>query len=248
MWEQTKLIFLESLERTAAALARLAPGIIGLLLVVALALVGAAVLRAALRRVCERLDLDARARQWGLVRPNARGAPPSLLIERLGGWTVLALGAVLGLQVFDAAAATMLSNQLLGYVPHVVVAVVIAGAGVAAARALERQVLIGAVNMGIHGARFLAVGVRWLVLVVAAAMAFQHLGIGGLVVPVFLGILFGGIVLALALAVGLGARDMVAHSLERRFGPPGSGAGAPTPAPGDVPGAEPPHEDRVQHL
>jgi hypothetical protein len=247
MWEQTKTIFLESLERTAAAVARLAPGVIGLILVVALALLGAAVIRAGLRRLCQRLDVDARARQWGLVRPGARGAAPSVLIERLGGWTVLALGAVLGLQVFDAAAATVLSNQLLGYVPHVVVAVIIIGAGVAAARALERQVLIGAVNLGIHGARFMAVGVRWLVMVVAAAMAFQHLGIGGQVVPVFLGILFGGIVLALALAVGLGARDLVAHSLERRFGPPGAG-GAPTPAPGDRPSRAEPAEEPLHHL
>ncbi len=65
-------------------------------------------------------------------------------------------------------------------------------------------------------ARFLSLGVKWLVLVLAAAMALDHLEIGGAVVELAFGILFGGIVLTLALAVGLGSRDLVSRSLESR--------------------------------
>jgi hypothetical protein len=49
-------------------------------------------------------------------------------------------------------------------------------------------------------------------------MALEHLGIGGQIVRLGFGILFGGIVLALALAVGLGSKDMVSRSLERQTG------------------------------
>ena len=41
---------------------------------------------------------------------------------------------------------------------------------------------------------------------------------------------FGGIVLSLALAIGLGAKDVVAHSLERRLQEPSE---KPPPAPGE---------------
>jgi hypothetical protein len=51
----------------------------------------------------------------------------------------------------------------------------------------------------------------------AAAIALEHAGVGAGVVVVAFGTLFGGIVLTLALAVGLGAKDVVARSLERRF-------------------------------
>jgi hypothetical protein len=139
-------------------------------------------------------------------------------VERFGGWSVLAVGLLVGLSAFDAGATSALSVRLIEYLPHVLLAVLIAAAGIAASRALERAVLIGAVNMGIHSARFLGLGARWLVLVTAAAMALEHLGVGGAVLPLSFGILFGGIVLALALAVGLGARGMVARSLEKRFG------------------------------
>jgi hypothetical protein len=52
------------------------------------------------------------------------------------------------------------------------------------------------------------------VLVLTAAMALDHLQVGGNVVELAFGILFGGIVLTLALAVGLGSRDLVSRSLE----------------------------------
>jgi hypothetical protein len=45
-------------------------------------------------------------------------------------------------------------------------------------------------------------------------MVLEHLQIGGNIVGLAFGILFGGIVLTLALAVGLGSRDLVSRSLE----------------------------------
>jgi hypothetical protein len=46
-------------------------------------------------------------------------------------------------------------------------------------------------------------------------MALDHLEIGGAIIELAFGILFGGIVLTLALAVGLGSRDLVTRSLEK---------------------------------
>jgi hypothetical protein len=53
------------------------------------------------------------------------------------------------------------------------------------------------------------------VLVLTAATVLDHLEIGGMVVDLAFGILFGGIVLTLSLAVGLGSRDIVSRSLEK---------------------------------
>jgi hypothetical protein len=46
-------------------------------------------------------------------------------------------------------------------------------------------------------------------------IALERLGIGGGIIRLAFGILFGGIVLALALAVGLGSKELVSRSLER---------------------------------
>jgi len=46
-------------------------------------------------------------------------------------------------------------------------------------------------------------------------MVLDHLHVGGGIVELAFGILFGGIVLTLALAIGLGSRELVTRSLER---------------------------------
>jgi hypothetical protein len=103
---------------------------------------------------------------------------------------------------------------LLPYLARIVGAGFILIVGAIVARFLARSVLIGAVNLQVQYARFLSLGVKWMVLVLTAAMALAHLEIGGPIVELAFGILFGGIVLTLALAVGLGSRDLVSRSLE----------------------------------
>jgi hypothetical protein len=62
-------------------------------------------------------------------------------------------------------------------------------------------------------------------------MVLDHLQIGGNVVELAFGILFGGIVLTLALAVGLGSRDLVSRSLESHAEHSGEHSAKPPAAP-----------------
>jgi hypothetical protein len=223
MWQETRRIFLESSAEVLRAAARILPSVLAMLLFFALATVLAFLVRFAVRRGCDHLRLDQRLREWGVAVPGATsGLPPSRLVARVSFWAVLLAGAFLGLSVLQTPAAAALSMRLVEYVPRALLALVTLGVGVAAARFVERSVLIGAVNMGLQSARLIALGTRWLVVLLAAAIALEHAGVGGGVVIVAFGTIFGGIVLALALAVGLGAKDVVARSLERRF-PEGAG-------------------------
>ncbi len=136
-------------------------------------------------------------------------------MTRIVAWTVILLGLLVGVAAFDATLTSQLVVSLFGYLPNVIAAVLLLLAGNVCARFLARSVLIGAVNMKLQYARLLSVGVKWLVLVLTVAMVLDHLAIGGRIVDLAFGILFGGIVFALALAVGLGSRDLVSRSLER---------------------------------
>jgi hypothetical protein len=126
--------------------------------------------------------------------------------------------------------------SLLPYLTHAVGAVFLLIAGNLIARYLARTVLIGAVNAQLQYARFLSLGVKWLVLVLTAAMVLDHLQIGGNVVELAFGILFGGIVLTLALAVGLGSRDLVSRSLESHVDRSTEHGGVPLTTPTAGPG------------
>ena len=65
--------------------------------------------------------------------------------------------------------------------------------------------------------------------VLTTAMVLDHLEIGGTIVDLAFGILFGGIVLTLSLAIGLGSRDLVSRSIEKSSERPSDGTAAHYP-------------------
>jgi hypothetical protein len=170
-------------------------------------------------RLLRGFNFDQRASQLGLgfLGEWSVAGTPSLALARLLFWAIVILGLLAGLTALDARMPSEFALAIFDYMPDLLAALVIVIVGNILARFLARSVLISAVNMQIQAARLLSIGVKWLVLVLAGAMALEHLRIGRQILLLAFGILFGGIVLALALAVGLGSKEMVTRSLERQI-------------------------------
>lgn len=240
MWNEVARVLSEAFGRLASVLVSDLPALVAMLLVLVGTAVLAGAVRVLLRRLLERVGLDRRAREWGLA--SGRGPGPhrqlSSLVARAAAWFVVLAGVAMALDVLGATTPTALGTALLAFLPRLLVGILVLLVGLGAARFLERSVLIGAVNRQLQEARFLALATKWLVLVLAAAMALEHLGVGGGLATLAFAIVLGGVMLAVALAIGLGAKDAVARALERRL-PPGH-----PPADEDQPGEDPP----IQHL
>jgi hypothetical protein len=218
MMQEIERALAEAGTRIVDSIANFLPGALVLLVLVIGSLILAWVVRYALLRAMRGLDFDRRAELLGLSLAEwTSSRSGAQLIASAVYWTILALGLLLGLSALDAALPSRFAMSVLQYVPHLAAAMVILLVGGLLARFLSRAVLIGAVNMQIQFARFLSVAVKWLVLTVAAAMALDHVGIGRTILLLAFGIAFGGIVLATALAVGLGAKDTVSRALERQL-------------------------------
>jgi hypothetical protein len=218
MWSQVRQALDESTKRLIRETANLLPGLIALVVALLLAALIAAILRYILRRSLRGIGFDERILRWGgtWVLAWSPSKSPTLLVTRVVTWIILFVGFLVGISAFDANITSQFVLSVFDYLPNVAAAVLVLLVGGILARFLGRGVLIGAVNMNMQYARLLSVGVKWLVLVLAAAMALNDLHIGGGIVQLAFAILFGGIVLALALAVGLGSKDLVSRSLERQ--------------------------------
>jgi hypothetical protein len=218
MWNQVQQSLYDSIARVMTKVAVLLPGMLAFALAVLLfALIGAGLAWITARiLIAARLDERLNRGRAALAEWSPRQTP-SKIASRIVFWAFVVAGVLVGLSAFEAAASeTGFARYAFAYVPHIVSAAVLLLLGNIVARFLSRSVLISAVNMNLQYARLLAAGVKWLVLVLTAAMVLDHLAIGGEIVDLGFGILFGGIVLALALAVGLGSRDLVSRSLEQR--------------------------------
>jgi len=203
------------MNKMLSEMASLLPGVVALVAALLVSAVVAWLLAAILRRSLTRVDFDRRVSQWGFpaLAEWSPAKSPTLLATRTIAWTVMLIGFLIGISAFDAALTSQFVIRLFAYLPNVLAAVVVLAAGSIVARFLARSVLIGAVNMNLQYARVLSV--KWLVTVLAVAMALEHLSVGGGIIRLAFGILFGGIVLALALAVGLGSKELVSRSLDR---------------------------------
>jgi hypothetical protein len=193
------------------------PGVLVLVVLLAGALIAALIVRFLVARMMRGLDFDRRASfSMPTLADWSPSRSPSQLVARTAYWFVLLLGLLMGFTALDAAIPTRFANSVFGYLPDLLAALVIFIVGGLAARFLAQRVLISAVNMQIRSARLLSLGIKWLVLLVATAMALEHLRIGRTILLLAFGIVFGGTVLAIALAVGLGAKDVVRGALEQQ--------------------------------
>jgi hypothetical protein len=218
MWIHANEVLNNAVARIVNAAANFVPGLLALLIILLFTLLIAVVVRAIIRRSLQGIRFDDRLHQWGfpVLAEWEPARKPSALIAQVSFWTILALGLLVGISALDANLTSVLVLKVFDYLPNVAAAAVVLVAGFVVSRFLARSVLISAVNMQIQSARLLSLGVKWLVMVLTFAMALGHLGIGAQIVQLGFAILFGGIVLTMALAVGLGSKEMVSRSWERQ--------------------------------
>lgn len=196
------------------------PGLLVLLTLLAVGLVLGWLARLLVSRLGRALGVDQLLERWG-VGPSLRRSgilrEPSDVLGLVCFWGIFLLFASAGVDELALPGAPGATALLTSFLPPLFTAALILLAGWLIANFLSQGVLIAAVNARLPEARLLARGVQWAVLLFAAATALTHVGIGKEMVLVAFGVTFGGLVLALALAFGLGGRTIAREILERRL-------------------------------
>jgi len=171
-------------------------------------------------RLFRAADLDRRSRGWGLTPALRRAGidrEPSEILRLVVFWGIFAIFATMGIDALAIPGAPGATGILMQLLPRSLTAVLILVVGWLSANFLGQTALIAAVNAGLPEARLLARAARWAVLLFAFATALTEVGIGRDMVLIAFGITFGGLVLTLSLAFGLGGRGLARHILERRL-------------------------------
>jgi len=202
------------------------PNLMAMLLIVILGVALAGVVHLAVRLLLPMLSFDEFAGRVGLRLLLQRGGvtrPPSRVVALALAWSVLAVFLVLGIGALNLQFAMDLVSSTFFYLPQLLIAVVLLTLGSLVSSFLRRTVLIAAVNAGLPSARLLAGGVQAAVMMLVLAMALEHLGVGRQIILISFAVLFGGLVLALALSFGLAGRDLARELLENTLRRPPSG-------------------------
>lgn len=194
------------------------PRLIGALVILLIFFVVARIVRKVIGKALASAGIDraVRSGRYGeYVTRYAAGFTPSTVIATIGFWFVLLTGVLLALSTLGIDALDNAIASIVGYLPNVVAAIVILVVAIAIAGIVGGAIakLMGDTALGKIAASIVPV----LVLTVAVFMALVQLEIATQIVVGMFYIVLGGIVLAAALAFGLGGRNAAQRLLDGAY-------------------------------
>jgi hypothetical protein len=207
-----------SLQTALTGLLTFLPKLIGFLIILLVGYVIARVVRAVIARILDRLHVDRRLHEspaGEYVEKFSPGASPSRLVGAVAFWLIFIFALTAAIGALQIPAVTAFMNQVLAYLPNVIVAVLIfviaAAVGGAAAGLAHRT--MGDTPTG----DLVKTAAPALVLSVAFFMILTQLNIAPEIVQILFTAIVGALALGLALAFGLGGRNVAARILEEAY-------------------------------
>jgi len=171
-------------------------------------------------RFLKAIKFDRVSERWGLTHMLSKGGmsySPANLLSRFFYWVIVLITLILGINALEVAATQNFVAQFFNYLPNLFAAIIILVIGYLVAIFLGQAALIAAVNAQMESARLVSRSVRWFILILSLTMALYHLGIAEKIIIAAFTILFGGVILALAIAFGWGGRELAKDFLERHY-------------------------------
>ena len=103
------------------------------------------------------------------------------------------------------------------FLPRLFVALIILFFGLLAANFVSRATLLAAVNANFRSSRLLSISIRVIVSIFVLSLAFEVLGVAEQTMLIAFGTAFGAVMLGLAIAFGIGGKDLARAFLEKRL-------------------------------
>jgi len=208
-----RLTFVDRLQTSfSEVFGELIPALLGALVIVFAGYLLAKVLERIVERFLNRIGLNAMLKRGGVMDAVERSGAhlnASRVISNLVFWLVMFAVILVAANALGLESLASVFGELVSYIPSVIAAIVIILVGIVLGQFVGG--LIAASAGGLHGGRALARVGSGGVILLAVFMALQELGIATDIVTTAFAILFGAIALAIALAFGLGGRDVAAE-------------------------------------
>jgi MFS family permease len=197
------------------------PNIIGAIVVFLLGLLIAPILGGIVKKFFDIIRIDDLAEKSGIKEVTSdytKNFSISLLIGKLVKWFFIIAFVMAAAEILGWTRVTEFLNEIIFYIPQVLVAIVILVLAVIAGNFFDTLVtrsLIGT-KTPVDNPQLLGKITKWAFVLFGLLAAMLQVGIA----PSLIQILFAGIVLALALAFGLGGREKASEILNHISIPP----------------------------
>lgn len=203
------MTFLERLQVSFGQLGALLPALLGALVILFAGYLLARVVQRGTERVLRRVRLNQMLERGGLMQAVERSGAhmnPTRVVSNLLFWTVMFAVLLVAANALGLQSLANVFSELVGAIPSVIAAIVIIIVGIVLGEFTGGLIMASA--GGLNGGPTLARVGRGGVIVIAVFMAMQQLGVATNIVTTAFAILFGAVAFAIAIAFGLGNREL----------------------------------------
>jgi hypothetical protein len=203
------LSFVERLQVSFTQIGEYVPRFLVALLLIFVGYLVARVLERLTDRLLRRIRFNRMLEAGGVMDAVERSGShlnPTRVAANLVFWTVMFAMLIVAANAAGFESLATVFSELLGYVPSVIAALAIIIVGILLGALVGGFIMVSA--GALRGGPTLARVGRGGVILLAVFMALQELGVATEIVTTAFAILFGAVALALALAFGLGSREL----------------------------------------
>ena len=203
----------------ARGFAHYLPRLIVMLIVVLAGWLIAYIVKVILRSVLRLIKFDRLSENAGASQLLSKAALPSAteVVSRFAFWVTWLGFILLGVNVLGILGLEEQIGRFFYFLPRLFIAILILFLGLLAAAFFARAALLAAVNANVPSPRLLSMAVRSIIMVFVLSIVFEELGLAEQTMLVAFGIAFGALMLGLAIAFGIGGRDLAQRFLEEKF-------------------------------
>lgn len=196
---------------------RFLPKLLGALVILILGWIVAKVVRRLVDELLKVVHFDSLADKAGISGVLEKGNVKVTAREVVSGlvyWLIMIMVLVMTVNALGLPRASDILEKVFSYVPRVIVAIFAVIVGLFLASFVASIVRLAAANANMPKPDILAGICRWVIIIFASAVALTELDIASMLVATTFNIILGGVVLAAALAIGLGSKEAVARYIE----------------------------------
>jgi len=209
----------QALQELARGFAHYLPRLIVMLIIAFIGWVIAYLLKVLVRSVLRLTRFSKLSENSGATQLLNQAALPSSteLLSRFVFWVSWVGFILLGVSVLGIVGLQEYISRFFLFLPRLFVALVILFFGLLAANFVSRAALLAAVNANFRSSRLLSVSIRIIISIFALSMAFEVLGVAEETMLLAFGTAFGAVMFGLAIAFGIGGKDLAREFLEKRL-------------------------------
>jgi hypothetical protein len=210
-------MFLTSLNQFWLQIVNFVPKLLAVLVILFFGWIVAKLVRGAVKRLLELMQFDQFAQKSGLeafMNSGNFNVTLSGIISQVIYWLVILLFVITGANALELTAVALLLQQLAGYLPHIIVAILVIVFGTLLARFINRLVFAWLHSIKFEHALAVSTSAEYGIQILAIFIALEQLGIGMQLIHSLFVIIFGAVFLALAIAFGLGGKEWAARFID----------------------------------